>query len=73
MPKIVDLKEIAEKNPNLDLSVLEEWRKLQESLPEGEEISRRGHSEGLPFKGRRARIVDDADSDPRLIRLQRRA
>lgn len=71
MPRTMDIKEIAEKNPNLDLTQLEEWRRLRESLSEGRETRRR-HSGRLPFQGRRAKLVDDADNDPRLVRLQRK-
>jgi hypothetical protein len=72
VPKHMDLKEIIEKNPNLDLQKLDEWRKLRETLTGGHGVRKRRDSGRAPFKARRAQVVDDAENDPRLIRLQRK-
>lgn len=66
----LDLDEIAKVNPTLDLEQLAEWRRFRESLPASGQ-RRKPLRSAPPFQGRRARIVDDAESDPRLVRLQR--
>jgi hypothetical protein len=71
MPRQVNLKELAEKNSNLDLTKLEELRKLRDRLSE-HGAGRKRHKGVSPIKtGRRAQLVDDEENDPRLIRLQR--
>lgn len=70
MPRRVNLREIAERNPNLDLSKLEEWRKLRDRLSE-HGAGRKRHRGASPVEGKRAKLVDDEENDPRLIRLQK--
>jgi hypothetical protein len=70
MPHKIDLDEIARKNPRLDLEEVARWRRLRRILIE---TGMRGKRErgSSPFAGGRARIVDDAESDPRLVKLSR--
>jgi len=70
MPRKIDLKEIAQKNPTLDLAELARWIKLRKTLIETGMRGRRGR-ETAPFVGKRAQIVDDPENDPRLVRLSR--
>jgi len=70
MPHKVDLDEIAKKNPTLDLEELDHWRILRRILIETGMRGRRQRGSS-PFMGKRAHIVDDAENDPRLVRLQR--
>jgi hypothetical protein len=70
MLKKVDLAEIAQKNPTIDLEELDRWRKLRQTLIETGLRGRRQRG-SFPFAGKRAHIVDDADSDPRIVRLHR--
>lgn len=68
--KTLDLEEISRANPNLDLQHLDEWRKLRRTLAEQGVHQRRGCG-SYPIQGKRAQIIDDAENDPRLIKLQR--
>lgn len=70
MPPKIDLKKIAKRNPNLDLQSLEEWRKLRRRLIKNGLQGKRSAGRS-PYQGKRARIIDDLDSDPRLVKLQR--
>jgi hypothetical protein len=69
MPLKIDLEEIARKNPRIDLQLLEEWRELRRAL-----LARGLHGRRMQDKyddqETRARIVDDAESDPRIVRLR---
>ncbi len=67
MPKSIELSEIAEKNPRVDLNALEEGRKLRQNLHQSATKRRTA----LPNDRRRVRIDDDVSSDPRAVRLQR--
>lgn len=70
MPKTVDLQEIARNNPDIDLHELDSWRQLRRTLIENG-LHGRSRTRTAAFQGRRAQLVDDdADNDPRLIRLQ---
>jgi hypothetical protein len=69
MPKNIDLKEIAERNPRVNLEALEEGRKLHERLCQSGGI--KGRRMVLPIDRRRVMIDDDVASDPRAVRLQR--
>jgi len=68
MPQPIDFEELMRKNPHLDPAQLAEQRKLAEALRHFGRRRRRDRL-ALPFAGRRARIVDDLDSDPRVTRL----
>jgi len=70
MPRQIDLVDIADKNPRVDLTKLEEGRTLRENL---RRTNLRGANQRLafPFHRRRARIVDDVSSDPRVVRLRK--
>jgi hypothetical protein len=69
MPKTIDLEEIARKNPHIDLQVLEEWRELRRVLvSRGMHGRRMRNSEDSPQT--RAKLVDSAEDDPRLVRLR---
>lgn len=70
MPRRIDLLDIADKNPRVNLKELDEGRKLRENL---RRTNPRGANQRLafPFHRRRARIVDDVNSDPRVVRLQK--
>jgi hypothetical protein len=70
MPRKIDLDEIARTNPNIDLQKLDEWKELRRVLLESGLNSRRMRNRSAK-QDRRAKIVDDADSDPRLVRLQK--
>ncbi len=70
MPQRINLVDIADKNPRVDLKKLEEGRTLRENLSRA---SPRGPNQRLafPFHRRRARIIDDVASDPRVVRLRK--
>ena len=69
MPQKLDLEEIARKNPNIDLQKIEEWRRLGELLQKSGLRGRRIRNT-FSRQEKRAKIVDDADSDPRLVSLK---
>lgn len=70
MPRRIDIADIADKNPRVDLKELDEGRTLRENL---RRTNLRGAKQRLafPFHRRRARIVDDVASDPRVVRLRK--
>lgn len=68
MPRNIDLKEIRRNNPNIDWQSLAEWKKLRRVLVENGMHGRRG---SYPATGKRAQVVDDAENDPRLVKLLR--
>jgi hypothetical protein len=69
MPKTIELEEIARKNPHIDLQMLEEWRELRQILiAHGMRGRRVRNSEDHPQT--RAKLVDNAEDDPRLVRLR---
>jgi len=70
MPQNMTLEEIAAKNPRVDLETLEESRKLRQLLLERGLFGKRMRGSS-GFQDERAKIVDDADSDARLVRLTR--
>ncbi len=70
MPNKVNLDEIARKNPTVDLEEVARWRRLRRTLIETGMRGKR-QRESSPFAGGRARIVDDEENDPRLVRLSR--
>lgn len=70
MPHKINLDEIAKKNPTVDLEEVARWRKLRRILVETGMRGKRQRGSS-PFAGGRARIVDDAENDPRLVRLSR--
>ena len=65
MPAKIDLESIAKRNPKVDLVRLEEYRALRRSLGMG----RRIRQSVSPLERRRVRIVDDIESDPRVVHL----
>jgi hypothetical protein len=68
MPQNMTLEEIARTNPHVDLEKLEESRKLRQTLVDRGLFGKR--TRGLSgFQDERAKIVDDAHSDARLVRL----
>ncbi|HET6842242.1 MAG TPA: hypothetical protein VFK06_11250 [Candidatus Angelobacter sp.] len=68
MPQKIDIQEIVKDNPQVDLAQLEEWRNLREMIRvQGRDRNR--HLCTYPMQGRRAQIVDDNDSDARVIHL----
>ena len=70
MPHKIDLGEIAQKNPSIDLHKLAEWKALRRCLVENGLRGRRKQNATSVHQGR-ARLVDDISHDPRLITLQR--
>ena len=68
MPLNMTLEEIAANNPHVDLEKLEESRKLRRILLERGLFGKRTRGTS-GFQDERAKIVDDADSDARLVRL----
>lgn len=70
MPQKMEIKEIAEKNPNVDLEKLAEWARLRKDLLEGGFTEKRERN-SASIRDERAKIVDDAENDPRLVRLHR--
>lgn len=69
MPRKVNLKEIAQNNPQVNLEQIDAWTRLRQVLVDsGVTTKRQGQCE--TGKDTRARIIDDAEDDPRLIRLQ---
>lgn len=71
MPRQIDLREIAAKNPNFDSDKLEELEQLKKFIDERGPIQRQPNR-AFPFRGRRAQIVDDAANDSRVIKLRRK-
>ena len=70
MPQKMTLKEIVKNNPQVDLEKLKESRRLRQLLVERGLLGKR--MRGMSgFQDERAKIVDDADSDARLVRLAR--
>jgi hypothetical protein len=70
MPHPIDLKEIADRNPKVDLDRLAEGRKLLELLRRAG-VRGAGYRAATSRAQRRARVLDDLASDPRVVRLQR--
>ena len=71
MPRQINIKELAERNPKVDLAKLEELRKLRDRLSE-HGAGRKRHKGVSPIRtGKRAQVIDDEKNDPRLIRLQK--
>jgi hypothetical protein len=72
MPKRIDaIKKLAKKNPRVDVDKLLESLRLTEKLRRTG-IAGPGYRLAPPYSGRRIRISDDAESDPRTVRLQQR-
>jgi hypothetical protein len=69
MAKNIDLTEIAENNPLVNVERLEEARRMREKLRQIG--SPRGRRPLSPSERRRVRIEDDILSDPKAIRLRR--
>lgn len=65
MPPKIDLAEVLKNNSDVDPELLNAGLKLAEELRR----SRSGSKRARPFVRRRVRIVDDLQSDPRLIQL----
>ena len=65
MPQKIDLEELLKKNPNVDPERLNAGIKLAEELRRSRSGIKRFH----PLVRRRARIMDDLQSDPRLTQL----
>jgi len=68
MRRKINLDEIRTKNPNLDWETLGEWQRLRKTLVERGVQGRQGIH---PAQGKRAQVVDDLESDPRLVILHR--
>lgn len=71
MPQEITLEEIARTNPHVDLEKLAEMKRMRAALVE-RGLSGRARRSVSSFQDDRAKIVDDADSDPRLTRLTHR-
>ena len=69
MLKKMTLEDIAAKNPTVDLEKLQEWRQMGQDLRERGMQGRR--MRGASTQDPRARIIDDAESDSRLITLRK--
>ncbi len=69
MPANINLQDIAQKNPGVDLQALEEGRKLRKNLREIAGVRERPIVR--PSGRKRVRIDDSVSNDPRVIRLQR--
>lgn len=67
MPQKMKIEEIARKNPQVDLQKLDEWRQLRRVL---QERGLRGKRQTFVRQEKRAKLIDDADSDPRLVSLK---
>jgi len=70
MTRMIDLKEIRRKNPGLDWELINEWKRLRRTLLQRGLQGKRSE-ESSSVRERRARIVDDATHDSRIVRLQR--
>ena len=69
MPSKIDLEEIVRKNPRIDLQELEQWRELRRLLiASGMHGRRMQNVEDGPQT--RAKLVDNEEDDPRLVRLR---
>jgi hypothetical protein len=68
MRRKIDLDEIRSKNPNLDWDSLAQWQRLRRTLVDRGTQGRRVFH---PVQGKRAQVVDDPESDPRLLILHR--
>ncbi len=70
MPQKLDIKKILKKNPQVSTAPLEEASKLaQEVRKLG--LIRRGYRLASPSTRGRIHTTDEADSDPRTIKLHR--
>jgi len=70
MARMIDLKEIRSKKPNLDWELIAEWKRLRRTLIQ-QGLHGKRSQEPVSGRERRARIVDDAAHDSRVVRLQR--
>jgi hypothetical protein len=70
MTRMIDLSEIRGKNPALDWELIKEWKRLRRTLLQSGLRGKRSQESSSP-RERRARIVDDAAHDSRVVRLQR--
>jgi len=70
MTRMIDLREIRSKNPALDWELINEWKRLRRTLLQSGLRGKRSQ-ESLSHRERRARMVDDAEHDSRVVRLQR--
>jgi hypothetical protein len=68
MPHPIDIKDILSKNPLIDIDQIETLQELAKELRRFQKLRQRDYLV-LPFSGKRARITDDLDSDPRATRL----
>ncbi len=70
MLRKLDLETIAKANPAVTIDQMEDWEKLRAHVAE---VRRQKHIQPriFPFREQRARIVDDLDSDPRVVTLHR--
>jgi hypothetical protein len=68
MPEPIDLKELLKKNPKVDAEELSKGLKLGEDLRRARMRGRQNRFP-YPFIRRRAIVLDDLDSDPRVTRL----
>jgi hypothetical protein len=70
MPKTIDLEDISRRNPHIDLQMLEDWKELRRILvAQGMRGKRMRNGEDSPQT--RAKLADNAEDDPRLVRLRR--
>jgi len=69
MPQKIDIEEIAKNNPRIDLQNLEEWRKLRRILISSGMHGRRMQNSEDDAQSR-VKLVDNAEDDPRLVRLR---
>lgn len=69
MPHKIDLEEIARRNPRVDLQKLDEWKELRRVLVASGVRGRRARNSQESAEVR-AKLLDDLENDPRLVRLR---
>jgi len=71
MLRKLDFEEIAKANPSVTVDQMEEWGRLRGQVTQ-QRKERISKLRGFPFRKKRARVVDDLESDTRVIKLHRR-
>jgi hypothetical protein len=70
MPQKIDIKEIAKRNPKIDVEKIDEWRRFRQRLQERGLLT--GSKRTALFRqARRAKFADDPLEDSRLVKLQK--
>ena len=70
MPQKLDIKKILKRNPQVSTAVLGEASKLAQELRKLG-LTKRGYRLASPSARGRIHMADEADSDPRTIKLHR--